>query len=94
MGIKLGGAGHYQVVRTHAGWHARLIASNGKTVMSTEVYHRKAAALSAVASAYGVAGVVMNRPPTPHAYLPNWFEGQRSHDGVVGIFRIDVVDER
>lgn len=39
----------FEVVRTHAGFHARYIAANGKTVFTTEVYNRRRAALRAIA---------------------------------------------
>ncbi len=38
----------FEIVRTHAGWHARFRASNGRILMSSEVYTRRRAAVSAV----------------------------------------------
>ena len=38
----------FEIVRTDAGWHARLRAANGKTIWSTEVYTRRTTALNAI----------------------------------------------
>lgn len=57
---------HFEIVRTGAEqpWHVRLVASNGKIIMSSETYTRRRRAESAVAVAAEVFGVSMNRPPT------------------------------
>lgn len=39
----------FEVVRTSAGWHTRLIATNGQIVLTSEVYTRKRAAFRAIA---------------------------------------------
>lgn len=38
----------FEIVRTEAGWHARFIAGNGKTVWVTESYRRRRAAEAAI----------------------------------------------
>lgn len=55
----------FEIVRTAAGFHARLVASNGRIIMSSEVYARRAGALGAVAVSLEAAGCAVNRPPTP-----------------------------
>lgn len=39
---------YYEIVRTAAGWHTRLIAGNGQVVTTSETYTRKAAALRSI----------------------------------------------
>ena len=42
------GAPRFEAVRTAAGWHGRLVAANGRTVWTTEVYTRRRAAVAAI----------------------------------------------
>lgn len=42
-----------EVVHTDAGWHVRLVHSNGETGWSTEVYTRREAAIAAIESQPG-----------------------------------------
>jgi len=46
-------APRFEIVRTDAEqpWHARMIASNGKKVFTSETYHRRNGALNAIAVA-------------------------------------------
>lgn len=62
---------HFEIVRTDRAypwqpqpWHARLVASNGNIIMTTENYTRRSRAESAIAVAAEAFGVSMNRPPT------------------------------
>lgn len=38
----------WEIVRTDAGWHARYVTSNGKTIVSSEVYTRRENAVRAM----------------------------------------------
>lgn len=91
---------HFEIVRTNAGWHSRLVADNGRILMSSEVYPRRDRALTPVACAFEAAGVQMNKPPTQD---PNvWPPGSRGR--ILGIptllpdeqvtFELREVDER
>lgn len=73
----------WEIVQTAApvGWHARLVASNGKIIASTENYTRRSTALSAIATAAEAFGVAMSRPP---ATDPNDESGTR----VIGVPRL------
>jgi len=43
----------WDVIRTKAGWHARLIARNGKIIAWTEKYRTRRACLNAIRVARG-----------------------------------------
>lgn len=48
----------FELVRTDAGWHCRLVGVNGEVVMSSEVYERRASAQVVYALCRGA----INRP--------------------------------
>lgn len=43
----------FELVRTDAGWHCRLVGTNGEVVMSSEVYTRRAGAQAVYALCRG-----------------------------------------
>jgi uncharacterized protein YegP (UPF0339 family) len=52
----------FEIVRTNAGWHARLKGTNGEIVWSTEVYTHKTTALEAIDVLQHAANGVGLRP--------------------------------
>jgi uncharacterized protein YegP (UPF0339 family) len=48
----------FELVRTDAGWHVRLVGMNGEIVMTSEVYTRRASAQAVFALCRGA----INRP--------------------------------
>lgn len=71
----------YDVVRTDAGWHARFIAANGRTVFVTESYTRKRAAENAIET---ITGRFIQRSGLERFAAYIW-----SHDGVTEVRYVD-----
>lgn len=80
----------YQIVRTNAGHHQRLIGGNGEPVSTTEVHPDSRDALSSIAVAAEAFGITMRRPPEEHDGHV-WGYDVRGH--LVGA-RVEYVDER
>lgn len=49
----------FELVRTDAGWHVRLVGLNGEIVMSSEVYTRRATAQAVFALCRGLLGAAV-----------------------------------
>lgn len=83
----------FEIVRTDAGHHARIVATNGSIIMSSEVYTRRRGALGAVAVAMEAAGCFANRPPTPDSIPGRYLAVPLFSDADVS-FEVRDVDER
>lgn len=83
----------FEIVRTDAGWHARIVAANGNVILSSEVYARRRGALGAVASALQAAGCAVNRPPTPDTVPGRYLAVPMFSDEPVS-FEVRDIDER
>ena len=85
----------FEIVRTTAGWHARIRATNGNIIMSSEVYTRRRGAMGAIAVALEAAGCAVNRPPSVDPDDPSRILAIPHGMGEEPLsYRVDDVDER
>lgn len=72
----------FEIVRTNAAqpWHARFVAANGRVVWVTENYHRRKAALNAIASI---------QSPQYEGWLGTWYYPERGAIGDAIVYRRD-----
>lgn len=65
-------APRFEIARTDAGWHARFIAANGKTVWVTESYRRRKAAVNAIEVILGQQVIISPFSEHPEIYRGPW----------------------
>lgn len=85
---------HFEIVRTNDGFHTRLVASNGRIIMASEIYARRSGALGAAAVALEAAGCSVNRPPTPDPSAPGRYLAVPLFSTEPVSFEVRDVDER